>query len=332
MTKIPKIIFTKQLRGSYFNHVGRIDLNARQFVNMIKIEEYDILYSDLEPTPPHHKTSNFLYLIKEGMILNALKQEIEYLEDFFKIKGYNCEDFFQYLICEYYEIDNHDKYIEFNESNFGSSKNDYELFKEAKKYSFSDKKEYLEAKRYGITDINEYKKWKSTDFGSYNDFVKARKGKFTSRKELLDAQKYNIDTFEEYQDFINKGFKEIERKINEVENDAKRAFDKRNYKEFIRLMYLCIEKVVEILYSRVIGEPTPAENDLKTSNMIEKIQAALGKDFKIIDDFHKWRLTRNDIVHENLDVDTKKAQEAQLFYQETKEKLMNEYYNFKFQS
>ncbi|MBD3212964.1 MAG: hypothetical protein GF311_10180 [Candidatus Lokiarchaeota archaeon] len=87
---------------------------------------------------------------------------------------------------------------------------------------------------------------------------------------------------------------------------------------------------MKILYLRVIGEPAPAENDLKTSNMIEKIQATLGKDFRIIDDFDKWRLTLNDIVHENLDVDTNTAQEAQLFYLETKEKLMNEFYNFKF--
>jgi hypothetical protein len=78
---------------------------------------------------------------------------------------------------------------------------------------------------------------------------------------------------------------------------------------------------VEILYLRVIGEPVSAEHDLKTSNIIEKIRTALRKDFKIIDNFHKWRLTRNDIVHENLDLDTNTVQKAQLFYQETKRNL-----------
>ncbi|MBD3215515.1 MAG: hypothetical protein GF311_23090 [Candidatus Lokiarchaeota archaeon] len=325
MAKIPKIIFTKQLRGS---NLARISLSARQFANLLKNEDLKILFSDLQIGPPHHRSTNYLYLIKEGIIFQPSRDEIEYLEDFFNIEKFNCEEMKQYLVCQYYEIDDYMKFEEFIEANFGLRKEDFDLFQEAKKYSFSNRKEYLEAKKFGIKDINEFKEWKSTDFDNYKDFIKARKGGFDSRREFNDAQKYNIGDINDYQKFIDKGLKELEKKIQEVENDSNRAFDNRNYKEFIRLMYLSIEKIVEIIYLRVIGEPIPNDDDLNTSDMIEQVQTKLGKDFNLLDKFHKWRLMRNDIVHENLDVNPKTAEEAREFYQVTKEKLMNQFYNF----
>ncbi|MBD3196890.1 MAG: hypothetical protein GF317_17680 [Candidatus Lokiarchaeota archaeon] len=79
----------------------------------------------------------------------------------------------------------------------------------------------------------------------------------------------------------------------------------------------------------VIGTDTSEYNELKASIMINEIEEVLGIQFNLMDNFHKWRIKRNEVVHKNMGVDSNKAQEAIEFYEHVKEMLMNVFYTFK---
>ena len=91
---MPEIIFTENPSSNVIERGGVISISSRQFINLIKHDNIKIIFSGYKP---NHKNKDFyLYILKNGFIINTSANEIEYLENFFKVQKEGLSNFYEF--------------------------------------------------------------------------------------------------------------------------------------------------------------------------------------------------------------------------------------------
>ncbi|MFO8020808.1 MAG: hypothetical protein R6U96_19450, partial [Promethearchaeia archaeon] len=84
--------------------------------------------------------------------------------------------------------------------------------------------------------------------------------------------------------------------------------------EYIRLRYLMIEKFSELAYMVLYKVPIDETTDLNIEKTFKKIEKKSGQPLSEVNDLHKWRLMRNDIVHDHYKVGENEIEQAKQFF------------------
>ena len=305
----PKIIFTNRLSQ---RDLQKATIPSDQFVELIKAGNFPYLFCDFSP---RHRDPSFLYIIKEGVFIINDKKDAEPLEEFFHVKKAGFEDFQEFLNAQRFNIPNSSDYIEFRESKFfGWQKKNYETFLDAKKRGFIERNEYEAAMNMGIENKQEYDDYREFKVYPYTEYLKAKKGGFKNKEEYEKAQKQGYDDAKAYRDFLQKRYIPFEKKINTIKKDCQQAFASSRWEEFIRLKYLLIEKLTELIFLKM-NDLTyiKNQNELQINEILEEIEKKSSNQFINYDELNKWRIMRNNIVHEHLKIDSNTANEGKNF-------------------
>ncbi len=347
MNELPDIIFTASPSSGNVKRGSVITIDCRQFVELIKKDKVKILFSGYMPRDK--KREYFLFFLKEGFIINTKSSDVKYLEKNFKIKKIDCNDFFEYLEVQYYKVNppyymnssysswdifRGDKAGEilrkFKESTyFGFDKENFDIYIKGKRHFFDEKREFEHAKQLGIKFKKGYDAFINSGYRKYNDYLEANEGCFEEKSDFYKAKELGIKTLKEYQNFLNKGFKDYLDKIREIDNDAEEAYNENRWGDYVRLKYLSYEKRAEILYYKVFDKEISQENDLNLSQIISTIEEKINKKFGINNDLYKWRLKRNEIIHEHIKVDKNMADKAKNFFDIYANRLDEEFNNYR---
>ena len=100
--------------------------------------------------------------------------------------------------------------------------------------------------------------------------------------------------------------------IYEINQDAHKAFKEGRYSDYIELKYRGAEIFYKSFYKEILKKEIKDEDYL--SDIIREIEQKLNMNSGILKKLNKWRLIRNQIVHEHLKVDKKKAEGAMHFF------------------
>lgn len=103
-------------------------------------------------------------------------------------------------------------------------------------------------------------------------------------------------------------------KILEINRDAQRAFNERRYSDYIMHKYKGAEIFYKEFYQEIFKKDLNAEDKINLSEIIIQIEKKLNMNSGILDKLNYWRGVRNQIVHEHLKVDRKKAEKAKRFF------------------
>ena len=104
-----------------------------------------------------------------------------------------------------------------------------------------------------------YWEYRTTDlpgYRNYQDYLDAIKGGFEDKDLFYKAKQYNIPNYEIYKDFTEKGFKDMLRKVTEIEVDAGKKYKNHQYEQVVQLRYLAAEKFIKILYFKLFNNHT----------------------------------------------------------------------------
>ncbi|MEE9377294.1 MAG: hypothetical protein V3V33_04580 [Candidatus Lokiarchaeia archaeon] len=335
----PKIIFTNKPSTGNINRGTVLTLLCREFINFVNIEGVKSVFSAYGP---HKKNREyFMFAIKEGFIVNSSMEDIKHLSRYYKINSIGCEDFFEFLEINFYPIiineEERSKHPEFNgtladiykryqKSNFyGYSLKNFETFKDALINGFEDNREYQNANSMGIKTKKEYDKFKESGYKRYQDYLDAIKGGFEDTNLFYKAKQVGIPTYKKYKDFIEKGFKDMLDKVGEIEADAEEMYNNKQYEQVLQLRYLAVEKLSKIVYFKLFDKKITKENNLNLSVIIESIENRLKTKLGMVDELNKWRLKRNEIVHDHIKLEQGTADLANQFFIECMHKLKTEF-------
>ncbi len=111
-------------------------------------------------------------------------------------------------------------------------------------------------------------------------------------------------------------------KLNEIIKDSIKAYKSGRFNEFIRLKYLLVEKVAEILFLKKFGEKVKQEQNLRLFRMLSKLKEKINGNIINLEEFDKWRKLRNKIVHEHFKIDKIKASAGKVFFDNLSNKLI----------
>lgn len=347
MKDIPDVIFTTNPSSGNVNRGTVVTVSCRQFIELVKKEKNKIIFSGYAP---HHKKREYpMFLLKEGFIINATESDTQFLEKFFNIDELNCNDIFEYLEIKFYKIrppyyfgssdesfsifkdkKAGDILREFRESSYnGVEIDNFKQFVEGKRHFFDEKNEFVHATQLGINNKKEYDDFRQSGYSNYNEYLEAKKGEFIDKIDYYKAKELGLKTFEEYQDFLNKGFKDYLDKIKEIDNDAEKAYNESLREDYIRLKYLSSEKRGEVLYYKIFDKEISQDNDLNLTQIISAIEDRINTKLGFNDELNKWRLKRNDIVHEHLKIDKNTVGDAKGFFENYANKLDELFSNYK---
>jgi hypothetical protein len=133
------------------------------------------------------------------------------------------------------------------------------------------------------------------DVKNHSDYGKARSLGFTDDVE--------------YHKFLKELLK-IDRTIGRAEE----TFELNRFNEFLRLKFLSIELIVELVYLKLFRRKKKIGDGLKVDDLINEIEHKLNK--KIVD--HKklkyWRRLRNDVIHKDIEVKKDQAEKGKTFF------------------
>ena len=230
--------------------------------------------------------------------------------------------------------------MEFKKSGFLNTGdlNSYQEFLIYKEGGFENKREYFDAKKLNISTRHEYLEFNESGFQYYNGYLNAKSHGFNNKNEFEEAKKLGFENFNEYERFLKSGCKSKEefeffknqlpnliknnqKIIKQTENDAEKAFNSKNFEEFIRLRFLSIEKLSEALYLSLFRKEFKHEDDKKVDDLINEIGTELNKKLVDHDELKYWRRIRNKVVHQNLKVSIDKAEKGKEFFDEVFDKL-----------
>lgn len=337
-----KIIFTTRPSSNNLNRGTILTLTCREFINFVDINGIKSVFSAYEPAKKNREY--FMFAIKEGFIINASYQDIEHLTSYYSINSWGCEDFFEFLEIQFYPINisngEHsirifwdirggtiaEIYRHFKQSNFyGFSLKAFETYKDATFKGFDDQQEYRKAESQGIKTKKEFDKFSNSGYRIYQDYLDAIKGGFEDTDLFYKAKVVGIPTFSKYKDFLEKGFKDMLDKVTEIEADADKMYNNSQYEQLIQLRYLAAEKLSEILYIKLFDKKISIDNNLNLSDIIKNIEDKLDIKLHVLDGLNKWRIKRNEIVHEHLKVEQSTADLANQFFAEYMLKLRAEF-------
>lgn len=333
----PKILFTDQPSSGIRGTV--LTLSCREFINFVEIEGIKSVFSAYGT--PNKSHEYFMFAIKDGIIVNASYQDIEYLTTYFKINSMGCKDFFEFLEIKFYPIiiSNEERsknsdlndtpaelYRKFKQSNFyGYSLKEFEVFKDAIVNGFDDQKEYRNARSIGIKTKKEYDTFIESGYRNYQDYLEAMEGGFEDTKVFYNARELGVLTYNKYKDFLEKGYKEMLDKVAEIEVDAEKMYQNRQYEQLIQLRYLAAEKLSEIVYFKLFNKKISIDDNLNLSEIIRNIEEKLNTKLNSLDELNKWRIKRNEIVHEHIKVEQGTVDIANQFFAEFMRKLRAEF-------
>lgn len=341
----PKIIFTERPSDGNLNRGTILTLSCQEFINFANIEGIKCVFSAYESI--RKIKTYFMFAIKEGFIVNASHQDIEHMISYYDIKSIGSEDFFEFLeIMSYPIIINNEEsskhqelngkiaevYRKFQKSNFyGYSQKDFEIYKNALIGGFENKQEYSRAESQGIKNKKEYDKFIKSGYGRYQDYLDALKCGFEDKQLFDNAKQFGILTYKKYKEFTEKGFKDMLDKVVEIETDGEKMYLINQYEQVIQKRYLAVERLLKIIYFKVFNKKISKENDLNLSEIIEGIENKLNIKLNILDELNKWRIKRNEIVHDNLKIEQGMADLANQFFSGCMIKLraeLNKLFNY----
>lgn len=322
---LPKIIFSNPISRDL---KSIIEVSSRHFVELIKNDKLDIVFSACTPHYPQRK-ENFLYTVKEGFCIIANTRELKYLEQFYEIQKGNFINFFEYLEAAYFNIENHKSYKAFKESTFwGYELVNYENFFDAKKKGFINKQDYEFAKVQGIKNKQELDDYRNSGISVYSEYLIFKKGGFKDKKEFGKAITLGFQTAEEYHKFLDNRYKSRLNKINEIIKDSNSIYDSNRFEEFIRLKFLSIEKMADLLYLKLFEKELTKENDLQLEDIFKKIEEKLNKTFVDYEELKNWRVIRNKIAHEHYKINKDKVERGKKFFDDLFDKSMKHFKSF----
>lgn len=335
----PKIIFTNKPSTNNFNQSRIISLSCREFINFIKSEGIKSVFSAYSPSK--NDREYYMFAIKDGFILKASYQDIDYMNSYYQIKSIGCEDFFEFLEINLYPIiidykeefkriyfkrTRAEIYQRFKASKFfGYSLTDFETYKDALIRGFKDNQEYRNANSLHIETKKEYDNFKDSGYKRYQDYLDGIKGGFDDKTLFYKAKALDIPTYKKFKEFLEKGFKDMLDKVVEIESDAEKAYQNRQYEQIIQLRYLAAEKLSEIVYYKLFNKKISIENNLNTSEIVKSIEEKLNIKLNALDELNKWRIKRNEIVHDHIKVEQGTADLANQFFAEFMPKLRSEF-------
>jgi hypothetical protein len=338
MTDLPYIIFSNPLYGD--NVKGKIiDLSGKNMVDLIKKGKFKFAFSAY--TPEIQSMNNFFYLIQEGTIINATDKEIHFLEEFYHIKDFGCETFFEYLEILYYNVFDHTKkkkkegkdspkvlLQDFKDSEFyGNETENFEIFMNARKKNFDSKSEFERAEKLGIESKEEFNEFINSGYKSYEDYLKAQEEGFEEKEEFYKAEKFGITNKENYEDFKQKYYIPYIQKVENTKEDAIKAFQEERYSDFFQMQYIIAQKYTKMLYEKLIGKKPELMKDLKIKEMLNEIEQSLGSDLDFARGIDKWIQLKSQIEQNEQVVDRKMAEEFEKFILNYKNGLIEEFKN-----
>ncbi len=322
---LPKIIFSNPISRDL---KSKIEVSSRDFVELIKNDKLNIVFSACTPHYPQRK-ENFLYTVKEGFFIIANNRELKYLEQFYEIQKGNFPSFYAYLEAMYYNIENYESYQAFKESTFWSHELVYyDNFLDAKKKGFTNKQEYEYAKVQGIKNKQELDDYRNSGISVYSEYLNFKKGGFKDKNEFGKAITLGFQTAEEYHEFLANRYKSRLNKINEINEDLNSAYESNRFEEFIRLKFLSIEKMADLLYLKLFEKELTKENDLQLEDIFKKIEEKLNEKFVDYEELKNWRVIRNKIAHEHYKINKDKVERSKKFFDGLFDKSMKHFKSF----
>jgi len=103
-------------------------------------------------------------------------------------------------------------------------------------------------------------------------------------------------------------------KVFEINRDAQKAFDDGRYSDYIMLRYKGAEIFYKSFYQELFNKQIKDDEKPYLTEVIKEIEHNLNINSGILIELNDWRIIRNDIVHEHLKVNKKKAEEAKQFF------------------
>jgi hypothetical protein len=100
--------------------------------------------------------------------------------------------------------------------------------------------------------------------------------------------------------------------IYDINRDAHKAFKQGRYSDYIELKYRGAEIFYKSLYREIFNKEIKEEDNL--NDIIKEIEQKLNMNSGILRKLNKWRKVRNQIVHEHLKVNKRKADGAMHFF------------------
>lgn len=286
----------------------------------------------------------FFYIVKEGFCFYTDSYILSNFENFYKATlEFENLGFNNYNDCASalkFGINDKREFEIFSQSGFFNVNDpkSYQEFLAYKKGNFENKNEYLEAKKLQITTRQDYIDFIESGFQNFNAFINAKSHGFTNRNEFDVAQRLGYQEYSQYQEFIDSGcetredfefFKEkfpkivkkLENTICQTTKDADNAFKSRRFEEFIRLKFLSIEKLTEVLFLKLFKKELKYENDMKVDDYISEIEKKVNETIGEPEEIKYWRRIRNKVIHENLKIKLDKAEKGKEFFDEIYGKL-----------
>lgn len=232
---------------------------------------------------------------------------------------FNSEE--NYRLAKILGVINSDKFNEFKDSRFYYLRyvRDYDKFlyellrgisseEEKFKKSYDDFKNFLakekEAKDLGFESIEHYKAALSLGFKDPTIYAEFLQSKCKTREEF--------EFFKNLPHILEIKIK----KIDEVVNDAEKAYNSERFEEFIRLTFLSIEKITEALYLKTFRKEVENNDDLKVDDVINKIEIQLNENLVDHEELKYWRRIRNNIIHEHAKIEKDNVEKGKEFFEE----------------
>lgn len=274
--------------------------------------------------------------------------ENEYEIDIYDFTGEFNEQSYAWKIKKYFEK-NSQPFREFEHAKKireEKKKIEEEAKKEAKKRGFSNVEQYRLASTLGNLSSDEFNEFRDSRFYQGDFSSEKNKNGYQEFKEEKKAINLGFDSLENYRDALRLEFKDAKiyfeflqskcetreefeffknlprlleikiKKIDEVVNDAEKAYKSNRFEEFIRLKFLSLELITDALYFKTFRKGVEPNDDLKVDDIINKIESQINKSLVDHEELKYWRRIRNKIVHDHAKIEKDRVEKGKEFFEE----------------
>ncbi|MBD3341501.1 MAG: hypothetical protein GF353_20525 [Candidatus Lokiarchaeota archaeon] len=136
--------------------------------------------------------------------------------------------------------------------------------------------------------------------------------------DLFEFIRRTVDTIGKVIDATTVGLKDLPPfmvKIFEINRDAERAFKEGRFSDFVELKYRGTEIFYRNFYEHVFDKELENNSKMNLSDIVREVEGALGVNSGVLKKLNRWRLVRNEIVHDHLKLSRQEALKAKRFFE-----------------